>query len=314
MNAFILFLAACLLCPCWCMAGSYEQAARNIAFTAAKKFKKRIAVLSFYSENGRKTKAGSIVSERLASHLAAQDQVEVVERSSLNEILKEQGLQSSGIMDGRTVSAIGSILGVEAIVTGTVIDLGNGNVELNARLVDTQSARVLSAVNSSMKKDWEDSPWQDMETPTEEFVPSAPLLRTEAKESGYCRKAMEQSALLLEKTIEVRARALAIRMRNNRLDMRTVTQNPGSGIADPVLRDRFYAFLKKWYYTSDIPRITRQEEILLDTSDLLSGQLDSLCNPEIPNPRIRTNFSTVARRFIGAVIESPMNRATTPVW
>ena len=65
--------------------------------------------------------------------------LEVIERSLLEKVLRELNLQSTGAVDEASAKEIGKILGVEAIVSGTLIDLGAKEVEVNARLIITQT-------------------------------------------------------------------------------------------------------------------------------------------------------------------------------
>lgn len=76
---------------------------------------------------------------------------EIVERSSLNNVLDEQKLQISGLTDPATAAKVGKILGIDAIVLGTVTtsqkyQTGGGFMGIGA---DVTMASVVS--NATMK-------------------------------------------------------------------------------------------------------------------------------------------------------------------
>ena len=76
----------------------------------------------------------------------------VVEREKINQVLEELGESFSGMIDFSTAAEIGKMLGVEAIVVGTVADMGN-SVDLRARLVDVEKGAALTAAQIDVVKD-----------------------------------------------------------------------------------------------------------------------------------------------------------------
>jgi hypothetical protein len=57
-------------------------------------------------------------------HGVAEDRVAVVERKRLAEVLAEQKLQASGLVDAATAVRVGRLLGADLILTGTLIEEG----------------------------------------------------------------------------------------------------------------------------------------------------------------------------------------------
>jgi len=76
----------------------------------------------------------------------------VVEREKINQVLEELGKSFSGMIDFSTAAEIGKMLGVEAIVVGTVADMGN-SVDLRARLVDVEKGAAITAAQIDVVKD-----------------------------------------------------------------------------------------------------------------------------------------------------------------
>ena len=76
----------------------------------------------------------------------------VVEREKMEQVLNELGKSFSGMIDFSTAAEIGKMLGVEAIVIGTVADMGN-SVDLRARLVDVEKGAAITAAQIDVIKD-----------------------------------------------------------------------------------------------------------------------------------------------------------------
>ena len=76
----------------------------------------------------------------------------VIEREKMEQVLEELGKSFSGMLDFSTAAEIGKMLGVEAIVVGTVADMGN-SVDLRARLVDVEKGAAITATQIDVVKD-----------------------------------------------------------------------------------------------------------------------------------------------------------------
>jgi TolB-like protein len=76
----------------------------------------------------------------------------VVEREKMEQVLNELGNTFTGMIDSTTAAEIGKMLGVEAIVVGTVADMGN-SVDLRARLVDVEKGVAITAAQVDVVKD-----------------------------------------------------------------------------------------------------------------------------------------------------------------
>jgi len=150
-------LLACVFIAGICVqakADPYEDMVKKFSKSAVTLSNRKIAVIPFSYVDGRKSSAGVIISERITTQLVNQNAFEVVERAQLEKVMKELNLQSSGIMNEQTTKEIGKILGVEAIITGSLIAKKQGVVEVNARLISTETAKVIAAHTMDIPKDW----------------------------------------------------------------------------------------------------------------------------------------------------------------
>jgi curli biogenesis system outer membrane secretion channel CsgG len=126
--------------------------------------KKRIAVMQFGVEAPNTYGSQRIdltAAEMLTTALFKTGKFIVVERSTLDKVLKEQGLGLSGFIDTSTAAKVGTILGVQVLVTGAVSQIGIAvkeigiggyggqmvtmSVSLDVRLIDTTTGAILMA-------------------------------------------------------------------------------------------------------------------------------------------------------------------------
>lgn len=114
--------------------------------------KKQIAIMEFMDMNGKVTKLGKLIPEELTTRLFKSGQFQVIERQLLNKVIEEQKLGMSGIIDASSAAEIGKLLGVDAIVTGTVTDRGDG-IRVNARMIETENAQVFAVASASIVRE-----------------------------------------------------------------------------------------------------------------------------------------------------------------
>ncbi|MGK7912161.1 MAG: CsgG/HfaB family protein [Synechococcus sp.] len=143
----------------------------------------RVAVLDFdfSPTNSSSLWAGGArgVNELLVNKLVQDGTYSVIERSRINAILAEQDLGASGRVDASTAAEIGRILGVEAVIFGTVTEFAvdrqsssgsvgffgvtagtdseKANVRLNARMVSTNTAEILAVAEGTGAADQSDT-------------------------------------------------------------------------------------------------------------------------------------------------------------
>jgi TolB-like protein len=114
--------------------------------------KATIAVVEFSDLAGGVTEFGRLLSEELITKLFATGRYKVVERLLLNKAIAEHNLQLQGLIDPKSAKELGKILGVDAIVSGTIADQGD-SLRVNARLISTETAEVLSVAAVTIIKD-----------------------------------------------------------------------------------------------------------------------------------------------------------------
>ena len=115
---------------------------------------KTIAVAGFSYADGRVSTDGNVVAERVTTELIKTKKLKVVERKEIQKVLGELRLQSAGAIDQASAKKIGSMLGADLIVIGTLAELPGNKLELNVRMAGVESGEAISAVSGHVVKDW----------------------------------------------------------------------------------------------------------------------------------------------------------------
>lgn len=113
--------------------------------------KPSIAVVAFSNLDGQTSELGKYLAEEITTTLFQTKRFKVIERHMLDKVLKEQKLQGSGLIDEESARQLGKLLGVTAIVSGTVTEL-ESTVKLNARLIGTETGEIFGAAAAALPK------------------------------------------------------------------------------------------------------------------------------------------------------------------
>ena len=125
---------------------------RQIATKVTAKNKTTIAVVEFADLDGNVTNFGRFLSEELITRLYETQKFKVIERQLLNQVIKEQKLTLSGVVDPGSAKQLGKVLGVDAIVSGSITDLTK-TVRVNARLISTETGEIFAVAATEFTKD-----------------------------------------------------------------------------------------------------------------------------------------------------------------
>lgn len=109
----------------------------------------KIGIVEFEEKNQTGLEnAGRIVAEWVLTELQNTGEYKIVERLMLQQVLEEQALMLSGIIDDSQVVEIGKIYGIDAIVTGSVMRIGS-EINITARIINVQTAEVLKTASGT---------------------------------------------------------------------------------------------------------------------------------------------------------------------
>ena len=144
--------------------------------------KPRIAVLGFSNNSSFNywgDNLGGAAADELTTQLVRSGVFTVVERSQVNAILEEQHFGLSGAVDPSTAAEIGKVLGVQAVLTGSItqfsVDRKSGGLgslrvsyteaesRMDIRLVNTTTAEILAVAEGQGKKRMGGVGWDDFD-------------------------------------------------------------------------------------------------------------------------------------------------------
>lgn len=185
-----------------------ENLTRKIVAGVESENKTSLAVIEFSNLDGSNSLFGQFFAEKLISQLFETKKFKVVERNLLNKVLEEYKLSQAGITSPDFAEQLGKLLGVEAIISGTITDVGEA-FDVNSRIIDTKDGSLLSAATVLITKDElvmklinRDLPDQKKETP--EPAPEMPQTPSRAF----------NSAIEVDIHVNVQLEALAERVKN----------------------------------------------------------------------------------------------------
>lgn len=126
----------------------------------------KIAVIQFEALNPKDGEKGLglMVSEMFTTELVNVDAYKIIEREQLNKVLAELSLAQSGVLASADVQKIGKILEIDALVTGSVINIGD-MLRIDSRVIDVANGMILAAESRVVKLDL-----KEMESGVREMV------------------------------------------------------------------------------------------------------------------------------------------------
>lgn len=126
--------------------------ARQLADREHQGPKRRITVLDFPDVQGQANAAGAVIAELLINELFRTGRYEIVERKHLSSVLEQHRLNMTGLVDESTARKVGKLLGVDYIVSGTVIDFGS-SLNVNARTIAIETGAISATASADLARD-----------------------------------------------------------------------------------------------------------------------------------------------------------------
>jgi len=208
---------------------SVKDLASQIAASATKQQKRKIAVVPFRELDGRTTVLGAFIAEELATDLFSEGSFEIVERTMLDKVFAELKLNASGVIDPQTAKQLGKVTGVDAIVTGTITEL-QSYVAVNCRMIDSQTGSVFAVAQARVVRDddLKKIMGSALGSPTSTQV--VPPSNTSASGSGPSAQSTAQSnpdkvPVFQSGSIRATVRQLAVSSNNSRASLSLTIEN-----------------------------------------------------------------------------------------
>lgn len=126
---------------------SYEKIKDEVKDEVSKilvaRAKKSVLIADYLNLDNEQDKFGKYLAEDFSALFSRNYRgFRVIDRSRLNMLLEEQNLNAAGLLDQRTVSTLGKIIGVEAVVTGKYQIVGD-YVKLWIKVIDIEKSELL---------------------------------------------------------------------------------------------------------------------------------------------------------------------------
>jgi len=103
-----------------------------------------LAVLTFdCNERLAKQRVGSAIAELLTQKIISLNAFRVVERTQLDQALREQSLGLTGAIDSASAASVGRLVGAKLMILGSIDKLG-ATYRVNSRLIDVETSDVIS--------------------------------------------------------------------------------------------------------------------------------------------------------------------------
>ncbi len=102
-----------------------------------------LAVLPF-DNKGSSPEVASMVQDNMITTLYNLRRFKILERSKIDEIVKEQKLGMTGFIDPAKAVKVGKVIGVDAILMGSISSTATG-VAITARMIDTETGTIITA-------------------------------------------------------------------------------------------------------------------------------------------------------------------------
>lgn len=141
MRLYRLFAAFLLALPILAASGYQEE-------------KTAVAVLRFDNNTGdeRYENLGRALSSMLISDLSVVDEIQLVERERLEDLLNELQLQQSGYVDPSSAVTLGMIVGAEYVVTGAFLTV-DPDMRLDTRIARVETSEIVETAEVTGQKD-----------------------------------------------------------------------------------------------------------------------------------------------------------------
>jgi len=130
----------------------YKKMADTLSKVEKRLPNKTIAIYGFEVIGRPNDSYAKFATEKLTHYLVANGSLMVIERSRIDQILKEQSLSMTGAVDAGTAAKIGKILSVDAVIIGT-IHATEKDVEFIARVIQSEKGIILASADEKLVTD-----------------------------------------------------------------------------------------------------------------------------------------------------------------
>ncbi len=115
-----------------------------------------LAVLNFdnnsIAERARMEPLRNGLAQMFTSELSNVQQLKLVERANLVQLIEEMKLTQAGVIDGPTAQQVGKLFGAQQLLLGSFVYLPNKKLRLDARIVQVETGLTIRAGEETGKE------------------------------------------------------------------------------------------------------------------------------------------------------------------
>lgn len=111
--------------------------------------RRRVAVFPLRDLRTETTVLGKHIAERLTTSLFDPRSIGIIERTFLDQVLREQKLGESGALDAKTAQKVGELAGANVVVTGSLVNRGEF-LAVDLRAIDCKSGEVVGVARANL--------------------------------------------------------------------------------------------------------------------------------------------------------------------
>jgi hypothetical protein len=124
---------------------------REVVLDLQQRSEGNLAVSGFTQKDGQDSPLIDLLNEKAVLELSGLEKLRILERSKLEEVLEEQELVLSDMMDTENAIQIGRVMTADLLLTGTVIEMTQ-SVIIFSRIIDVESGEIESAAQVIVPK------------------------------------------------------------------------------------------------------------------------------------------------------------------
>lgn len=135
-------------------AKSLEKMTEALAKSLSKVDDPKVAVLAVNHTDALSQDDAVVIYHRLIGTFAGTKKVTLIERAQLDKVLGELKLQSAGVIISENVQKLGQLSGADFVVLSTANKVKKTKIEINSRIVEAATGKVIAADNAEIEKNW----------------------------------------------------------------------------------------------------------------------------------------------------------------
>jgi hypothetical protein len=128
---------------------SIKKVTDDLAQKVSLKHRTRIGLLDFINEEGKQDATTSYIQEQVEMDLINAPDLEVMDRKHITNLLSENKLVSSGLIDESTVKKAVSFLKVDGWVIGEITNFGD-KFKIKLKVIDVSTSQIFAVSVSEM--------------------------------------------------------------------------------------------------------------------------------------------------------------------